>query len=396
MDAKAASSARNFVIVFTLIAFLGFGFLVLWFAGDLQVETAETNIKKLQETIAISFVEPFLQSDYATLISSTNQLISKGEDLGIAYLGMMNDRGIMFSRGVSRLLPDQTHAKIRDERLQNRAESLIYFESEELTFEDEDGNLYPVRELVLPVSFRNEQAGAIKLGLVPESFQSGWGQFRTRILAGVVIIILISILLAVMVSQRWRQQINNSITQTKNKVQNRYEEKLKSLQKKIDAQPLTTDEFFQIIDFGKKINDSLDPADVLRYLVSSVAKILSVKQVVVFLISPRDPDVLCGQMGMKDGEWMDRRRLQNIEIKIGSGEVGTIAELGQVNILDKPRPGAGVAAAVRAEGQTIGVIRATEKKTGARMGNKDKLQMRLISQLAGNTVKNAFAFQELK
>ncbi len=359
-------------------------------------QTGEMHYEKFSRAIARSLTENYLQSSHTTLMSAASHIVEEGQELGVAYVGLMNAQGVMFGREVSDHLPADVRGNITAERLDHR-DDFIFHETDEFYLESEDGGEhYHIYEVVMPVEFRGEQPGAIKMGLIPENFTTDWPQFRNRVITAGIGLLGIALFILIMASQRWRTQINNTVNRTRNEVKNQYEKKVQELEDEIKSRPLETDEFFQLIDFGKKINRSMNPANVLKYLVNSTAKILGVKQVVVFLISTDDPNILRGQMGMKGGDWMDRSRLQNIEIEIGTGEVGTIAELGQSNIIDKPRPGAGVAAALRAEGQTIGVLRATEKKTGARMGNKDKLKIRLISQLAGNTIKNSFEFQKVQ
>ncbi|MGM0381135.1 MAG: hypothetical protein ACQEP7_04045 [bacterium] len=396
MNNNIASKIRNFIFALTVSSFFLLVLLALWWGSGMMDRTGELHYDKFPRAIALSLTENFLQSNHTTLMSAAEHIVDQGEALGVAYVGLMNSQGIMFAREVSPHLPEDIRGNLMAERLAHRDDFIIK-ETEEFYLEsEEEGEGYQIYEVVMPVEFRGEKPGALKIGIIPDNFIAGWSQFRNRMILAGAGLLGVAIFLLILASQRWRSQIDNSIKRAQNEVESKYEKKIQELENEIQSRPLETDEFFQVIDFGKKINRSMDPAEVLKYLVNSTVKILGVKQVVVFLISPENPDILRGQMGMKEGDWMDRNRLQNIEIEIGTGEVGTIAELGQSNIIDKPRPGAGVAAALRSEGQTIGVLRATEKRTGARMGNKDKLKVRLISQLSGNTIKHSFAFQQLQ
>ncbi len=395
MNSSIAAKIRNYIIVVTVVSYLLFTGLVLWWGSGVTRQATRNHLSQMPRMVALAQVNAFLELNYSALKSSASNLVTAMEDLGIAYVGMLDDRGRMFLKESSSSLPPSVRSIIENERLAGKEGSLLISSEEWVKVVGEEKR-YRFFEIQVPVKIRGETPGAIKIGFVPDAFNTGWPAFRQRIFILSISLVIIISVLAIFIAQQWRDQIDNAKKVARNEVENEYKDKINQLERKAQSQPLSSDEFFQIIDFGKRINKSLEPVEVLRYLVNSVVKILSVKQVVVFLVSPDNPDVLQGQMGMKEGDWMKRERLQNIKIEIGSGEVGTIAELGQANILDKPRPGAGVAAALRAEGQTIGVIRATDKRTGARMGNKDKLKMRLISQLAGKVIKHSFDFQELK
>ncbi len=396
MESALVDKIRNYIVVVVLAAFVSFTFAVLWWGSGLVERAHQEHYEKLPELLARALVDPFLSLDYSTLNTAVNQLAEAGDEFSIAYIGFMDDRGRLFVSSINENLDSEVRSWINEERLRDREEGLLFPGEQWVEFEDDELGTFSFYELDVPVEFHGDRTGLIKIGYLPKPLTVDWATYRSRVFITGFVILLIIIVVFIFISQSWRDEISNHVSLVRNETEQKYKDKLNKLERKVKSQPLNSDEFFQIIDFGKRVNATMEPVETLRYLVNSVVKILGVKQVVVFLVSTEDSNVLVGQMGMKEGEWMDRSRLNNIKIEIGTGEIGTIAELGQANILDKPRPGAGVAAALRASGQTIGVVRATEKKSGARMGNKDKLKMRLITQLAGNIVKHAFEFQKLR
>lgn len=394
MGQDVAARIRNFIIVVTLVSFCIIVGLFLVFASRMVDTQTQDQLSNLPQIIMRSQLDAFLKQNYGTMRTTVDALTENSSEYGILYMGMMDDNGRMHTRGISNELNETLTTEIEDNYLTSIEENVIIGQTQSFQL----SNGLSVTEVLVPVrrSEDDQTYGAIKIGFNRPAFYGNWPTLRNRVIFTSVLFILFFVILILVYSQRWRNDIENLLTKEENKIRNEYESKIDEMEEQSSEGPLSSDEFFQIIDFGKKLPESMEPESVLRYLVNATVRILNVKQVVIFLLSPEDSSVLIGQMGMKDGDWMDRDRLQKIEIDVGSGEIGTIAELGQTNILDKPSPGAGVAGALRSGGQTIGVLRATEKKTGARMGNKDKLKVRLICQLSGEVISNAFEHQKLK
>lgn len=394
MAQDIAAGIRNFILGLTIVCFLLIVGLFLFFASRMVTNQSDARIETLPEIVMRSQMDAFLSQNYSSMRTTVDSLVDEGSEVGIAYMGMAGSGGRMHTTAVAPAFSEEVTTEIEDTYLTNIEQNLIIYENQ--SFQLSDGTA--ITEVTIPVrrSDEGQTYGAIRMGLFRADFYESWSSLRNRVIFTAVLFILFSVILILIYAQRWRRKIENLLNTKEASLKQNYEEKIEEIEEQSSSGPLSPDEFFQIIDFSKKLTKSMEPVDVLRYLVNSTVRILNVKQVVIFLLSPDDSSVLIGQMGMKEGDWMDRDRLQEIEIDVGSGEIGTIAELGQTNILDKPSPGAGVAGALRAGGETIGVLRATEKKTGARMGNKDKLKVRLLCQISGDVIAHAFEFQELK
>jgi hypothetical protein len=394
MAEDIAAGIRNIVLAITLVSFLLVVGLFLFFSARMVTQQTDRQLQTMPELVMKSQLDAFYKQNYSSMRTAMDALLDNGLDNGIAYMGMTGSNGRMHTSGVASGLDEEATAVIEDEYLTSLDQNLIIEEYD--TYQLSDGTT--ITEVVMPVrrSPDDQTYGAIKIGFLRSSFAGGWSGLRNRVLITSVLFIMFLVIIILIYSQRWQRKIQNLLDTKEATLKDNYEEKIEEIKEDSSGGPLSPDEFFQIIDFSKKLTKSLDPADVLRYLVNSTVRILNVKKVVIFLLSPDDSSVLIGQMGMKEGDWMDRERLQEIEIEVGSGEIGTIAELGQTNILDKPSPGAGVAGALRSGGETIGVLRATEKKTGARMGNKDKLKVRLLCQISGEVIAHAFEYQEMR
>lgn len=394
MGSDIAASIRNVVLTVGLVLIGLLVFFSLFFASRMMTAQQQEIARNLPQIVMRTQIEPVLSRSYGAMRTTVQNLVRSGEEFGIAYVGMTDDNGQMHTSAVSSHLPQSIQKKIESNRLVNIEENLIIYREEQFTL----SNGTDIREVTIPV--RREEGGqtygAIKIGFIPSAYSGFWSTYRNRMIMITVFSVLVFTILVLIYGQRWHEAVENKLSQQETRLEKQYTEKIEEIKAESNSGPLSPDEFFQIIDFGKKLPKSMEPVDVLRYLVNASTRILNVKSVVIFLLSPEHPETLCGQMGMKDGEWMDRSRLQNIEIEVGNGEIGTIAEFGQTNILDKPRPGAGVAGALRSGSQTIGVLRATEKDSGARMGNKDKLKTRLLCQLSGDIIAHAFEFQELQ
>lgn len=393
MDSNIAAKIRNSVLLFGLGFIALFVLFTLLFGSFMLNDQVKKVSRELPQIIMRTQVEPFLSQSYGSMRTTVRNLTRDGEENGIAYVGMSDGSGRIHTTGISSHFSDTVKSEIEENYLGD-IEDLIIFRENHHTLKDGT----EIKEVIVPV--RPDQAGqtygALKIGFIPSVYTDQWKIFRNRIIIITIFLILIFTILVLIYSQKWRALIQNQLSRRETRLQEKYEYKLDEFEAQHSSGPLSTEEFFEIIDFSKKLSTSLDPVDVLHYIVNSARRILNVKSVIIFLRSSENPEILSGQMGLKDGEWMDRDRLKDIEIEIGTGEIGTIAELGQTNILDKPRPGAGVAGALRTEGQTIGVLRASEKQSGSRMGNKEKLKTRLICQLSGDIIAHSFTFRQFK
>lgn len=379
-----ASQVRNSILAFVVALILLLAFTAYFFSYQTASQRASDTVDDVSEMIAYSLFEPFLSANFTTLNTATDQLVTRREDFGIAYMAVLDDQGNFVLSSVHEDVSPGDRSMLEEERFVD-TEGLVIESREDIQGEDLD-----VREIVLPVTADGTVYGGLMIGIDREFLWRHWYSTVNQLALGTAVLLVIAVLVVLFLQRRWEDLITNRISLARSEITNQYEEKLERAKEETSTGPLTPDEYFELIDYAKRVGETLDPEALLKYMVNSVYNMLQVRQTMVFLVSTDNPDQLVGQMGLEEDQWMERDRLQNLTVDIGSGEVGTVAELGQANIIDRPRKGAGVAAAIRSRGKTIGVIRATEKETGEELGNADKLKLRLVAQMTGDLLYNAF------
>ncbi len=319
--------------------------------------------------------------DKAALRSALRKLRDSADNLQIGYIGFFDERG--------RLLTSELYHPVRvdpepltDQRLTDRTERVLFPSVRELTIDRQT-----FREIDLPIDFRGEQVGLVRVGFVPaeENFLTVGFNRIYLLLGGLVIVI--GLLLLIKFFADFDQQLEEKFKTRRASIENSYKKQIKQLEKQLESGPLSSSDFFQLLDFARRITGQLSSASLYDRLVAETAQIMEADDVVLFLQINSQSEVFQAVAGIKEGNPMDSSEIEKLKIYRGQGELGRVIELGQSHILNKPYGGAAVAGAIRYDQKTAGVLRVTEKISGELMNNRDKLKIRLISQLVGNIIK---------
>jgi len=187
------------------------------------------------------------------------------------------------------------------------------------------------------------------------------------------------------------EQREHARNQTKKEVLAEVKKAQRAEARKADDSPLESNEFFGILDFAKTAGSTLEIEEILVSAVTTLVRVMSVKDVMVYMVDEMGEN-LQATVGHDANGIIDTASVTDIRVPVGQGEIGSVAELGGVSVIDVPSPGAAIAAAIISRGQVLGVFRCKSKVNGRPFGRRDKLICRQVSEILGNALYNTILY----
>ncbi|MEW5693631.1 MAG: GAF domain-containing protein [Candidatus Hydrogenedentota bacterium] len=261
-----------------------------------------------------------------------------------------------------------------------------------------------VLDVIVPININNYSIvwGAIRVGFSVDSFYD-FVQLRNFILLISIVLISSVIIASLFISKNINDGTEEIISDIKLELERKYKHEIDKMKKEVETgesgeegpQPLTGQEFFNLLDIAKRIGATLDLSEVLQMAVGSIVRLMKVRIMTLFLLDSATNE-LVGKIGYDENGVISESELSTIRVKVGQSDIGLTAEFGTTTIVDDPQPGVALIAALVAKGRVIGVFMIRNKINNKPFLKKDKLIARLASTLLANAINNALEYENLK
>lgn len=258
-----------------------------------------------------------------------------------------------------------------------------------------------ILDVIVPITLDQASIvwGAIRVGFSVNSFYDFLKIGNVLIVFG-VILVCSTLMGGIIVTRSLTDGTVSLIEDISHSIERHYRDQIqKSKKEEVETaegqQPLTGQEFFNILDVAKRIGATLNLNEVLNMAVGSIVRVMRVRVMTLFLLDSATNE-LVGKIGYDENGIIGEDELSTIRFQVGQGDVGLTAEFGTTTIIDEPQPGSALAAALVSRGQVIGVFLVRNKINEKPFNQKDKLVARLLSTLIANAIYNATEYERLK
>lgn len=384
---------------------------------------SDERMKLLEEfpvLLATSNQKAILTNDLATLSSTLKQVISNAEATGsdLRYVIMQDADGKILAR----MLTPRWDAGMGDKLLgalrgqgssqTEGADSLKEIGATTPKSAEMELSLPPVLQksktrfvladenildLGVPLARGASTFGSVRVG-VAEDHANLIAEARTK--TAIVAVLLAVLFLATLAALYGN--IESSAAETRaeaiSRVRAEMQEKIKKLEsaqeKAEEESPVAPSDLLALLDFARNVSAVLDYARVLEIAIETSLHTLGVRDASIFLLDAASNE-LVGKIGHDDRGMVYDDEMSRVRVPLGSGDIGAAAEFGTTTIINEPKPGTAVVAALVTRGRTIGVIFVRNKTNGRAFIKKDQTILRILAGILANAMDNAALFHHL-
>lgn len=410
------------VVSFLLVAALG-GALFLKIIPDLERENEE-RVTTLPRFLALLNQQAILRRDLAALQGNLDGILANAKrDLLYAYF--LDARGEVLAQAYHKEVGAEERAAIeaalksmgREEaKNSNSRVAQIAGLAEatgETTAADPGGAFLPISgnrttkrvaageilftDVAEPISVAARAFGGVRVGFRDDLTDRIRGlRVAFGVFSAVLFLVLVggSWMLGGGIAEEVDVEIQGRVAGERRRIEEDFAKRLRSVEaKQEEDSPLSATEFFALLDTAKRLQQSLDYNEILSLTVQATLQALDVRDMSLFLLDPEHNE-LYGRAGYDESGEIHAEEMSRIRIPVGQGDLGLAAEFGTTAVIDNPKPGSAVVAALVARGKVLGVILARNKVSGRPMLKKDALVLRQLSALVAGALENAALYHQ--
>ncbi len=410
------------VVAFFLVAVVG-GALFLKVIPDLERENEE-RVTTLPRFLAVLNQQAILRRDLAALQGNLDGLLAHAKK-DLLYVYFLDARGEVLAQAYHKDLTPENRAEL-DAALKSLGRQNVSNSNSraaqiaglaEATGEsaaaDPGGAFLPISEdrvsrrvsageilftdVASPISVAARAFGGVRVGFRDTLTDRIRGlRIAFGVFAAAIFLVLGggSWMLGAGIRDEADEMLQGRVASERRRIEEDFAKRLRSVEaKQEEDSPLSATEFFALLDTAKRLQQSLDYNEILSLTVQATLQALDVRDMSLFLLDP-ERNELYGRAGYDESGEIHAEEMSRIRIPVGQGDLGLAAEFGTTAVIDNPKPGSAVVAALVARGKVLGVILARNKVSGRPMLKKDALVLRQLSALVAGALENAALYHQ--